>query len=160
MQAPMLECIDFTPVWVPPLARFLAAIDEAGETAQFSPHARDEETLNRLASSPRLDIHCLLVEGGNVFGYGLLRGWDEGYTTPSLGIAIHPHARGVGLGNFMMSYLEMLAMRRGASHVRLRVLRANTAAISLYSTRGYEWSNDPIRDDLMIGMKALHTRHA
>jgi [ribosomal protein S18]-alanine N-acetyltransferase len=154
-QAAMIECVDFTIGWVPALAGFLQAIDDAGEAGLFAPHARDETTLRQLATQHRRDVYCLLVEDRHVLGYGLLRGWDQGYDIPSLGIAIHPQARSSGLGRLLMEYLELMAARRGASHVRLRVLRTNAKAIRMYGARGYNWSDDPDRRELMVGMKPL-----
>jgi [ribosomal protein S18]-alanine N-acetyltransferase len=160
MQQAIVECVDFTPAWVPALGQFLAAIDDAGETGQFSPHARDEASLRELAIRHRLDVHCLLMEGGQVLGYGLLRGWDEGYEIPSLGIAIHPQFRAQGFGRFLMGYLELMAARRGASRVRLRVFRTNSTAIRLYGGLGYQWSDDPSRAELIVGMKMLQAGSA
>lgn len=157
---PIIECVMFRPGSERALQAFLEAIDEGGETRLFSPHASDMDTLKALATGAHRDIHCLLVEGSLTVGYGLLRGWDEGFVIPSLGIAIHPLRRGRGLGNFLMEYLELLARLRGSASVRLRVLRSNTAAIALYATRGYEWQADPSDENLLIGRKHLIVREA
>lgn len=151
----MIECIRYRVEWVAALQMFLQELDRAGETAFFSPHPADEKTLHGLATRPTANVHCLLVEEKRVVGYGLLRGWDEGFEVPSLGIAIHPQRRSEGLGNFLMGYLEYQAVRRGAVSVRLRVFRQNTAAIALYSARGYEWVADPGNRDLLVGNKPL-----
>jgi len=151
----MIECIKYRVEWVTALQVFLQELDRAGETHFFSPHSADEKTLHDLATRPTANVHCLLVEEQRVLGYGLLRGWDEGFEIPSLGIAIHPQCRSEGLGNFLMGYLEFLAARRGAASVRLRVFRQNAAAIALYSARGYEWAADPGNEDLLVGDKPL-----
>lgn len=152
---PIIECVAFRSGWERGLQAFLEALDRGGEAHFFSPHASDLKTLEALATGPRQDIHCLLVEGSLVVGYGLLRGWDEGFEIPSLGIAIHPLRRGRGLGNFLMGYLELLAALRGSASIRLRVLKSNTAAITLYSARGYEWQPDSGDESLLIGRKHL-----
>ena len=156
---PIIECVAFRSGWERALQAFLEALDRSEERF-FSPHASDLETLEGLAAGPRKDIHCLLVEGPLVVGYGLLRGWDEGFEIPSLGIAIHPLRRGRGLGNFLMGYLELLAALRGSASVRLRVFKSNTAAIALYSARGYEWQPDSSNESLLIGRKRLIAREA
>lgn len=152
---PMIECVRYSVEWVAALRVFLDELERAGEAAFFSPHPADEKTLHDLAIKPTADVYCLLVEEQRVVGYGLLRGWDEGFEIPSLGIAVHPQHRCEGLGNLLMGYLEFLAARRGATSVRLRVFRQNTAAIALYSTRGYEWMADPGDGDLLVGHKHL-----
>lgn len=157
---PIVECVRYRIEWVAALRKFLQEIEHTGETAFFSPHPADEKTLYDLAARPTTDMYCLLVEERQVVGYGLLRGWDEGFEVPSLGIAIHPQRRSEGLGSFLMGYLEFLAVRRGATAVRLRVFRQNTAAIALYSTRGYEWVADPGNGDLLVGHKRLRAEAA
>jgi ribosomal protein S18 acetylase RimI-like enzyme len=72
----------------------------------------------------------------------MLRGWDEGYEVPSLGIALHPHAQGQGLAHLFMDFLHVAARRRGAKKIRLRVYRDNKSAITLYRSLGYELTED------------------
>ena len=151
----MIECVRYRVEWVAALQMFLQELDRAGETVFFSPHPADGKTLHDLAVRPTANVYCLLIEEQQVVGYGLLRGWDEGFEIPSLGIAIHPQRRSEGLGNFLMGYLEFLAERRGAASVRLRVFRQNAAAIALYSMRGYEWTADPGNEHLLVGHKPL-----
>ena len=83
----------------------------------------------------------------------LLRGWDEGYSVPSLGIAIHPVARGQGLGTLMMEYLHFLARQRGAITVRLRVHVENLRAIQLYQALGYAFVTEG--DEYIVGKLQL-----
>lgn len=155
MAAPVIECISFGPGWELELQAFLLALHQGGESRFFFPHPADLATLSELATRQRQDLHCLLVDDRRVMGYGLLRGWDEGYAIPSLGIAIHPQARSMGLGSFLMEYLETMAARRGAAAIRLRVRKENLAAIGLYSHRQYQFSPDPGDDDLLVGLKSL-----
>ena len=44
----------------------------------------------RRCSYQGLDPHYADYCSGEVAGYGLLRGWDQGYAVPSLGIAVSP----------------------------------------------------------------------
>jgi ribosomal protein S18 acetylase RimI-like enzyme len=151
----IIECIDFRPGWEAGLGEFFGAIKASGELAFFNPHPHDPDTLRRIAGRTGADLHCLLVEGRAVVGYGLLRGWDEGYPVPSLGIAVHPNLRAIGLGSVLMEYLEMMAAHRGATSVRLRVMRDNAAAVSLYSRRGYRLEPDAVDGGLLVGLKPL-----
>jgi ribosomal protein S18 acetylase RimI-like enzyme len=68
----------------------------------------------------------------------MLRGWDEGFSIPSLGIAIDPSARGLHLGRAFMHFLHFVAKRRGCSLVRLTVSQTNHSAIKLYEGLGYK----------------------
>jgi [ribosomal protein S18]-alanine N-acetyltransferase len=127
------------PDWERPLKRFLEALEAVGEQRFFQPHPFTAEAVARLARHTGKDLYCVMVENDKVLAYGMLRGWDEGYEVPSLGIAVHPEARRRGCGRQMMGWLHDAARKRGASRVRLRVLADNLAAVSLYENLGYRF---------------------
>ena len=91
---PCLELVRLAPEWQEALQRFLLDIKDCGDDVFFSPHLTDIDLIRSLAERDSKDMFYLLVEQEHVLGYGLLRGWDEGYQIPSLGLAIHPSARG------------------------------------------------------------------
>lgn len=150
-----MELTKMGPEWVVPLKDFLDAIESRGEGKYFSPHAADEENLRARAAYQGQDVYLLLVEERRVLGYGLLRGWDEGYAVPSLGIAVHPSVRGAGFASALMVFLHAQARYRGASKVRLRVHAENQRAISLYIRLGYTFTPDNDRDGYLLGFKDL-----
>lgn len=152
----VLEFVTLTPAWAKRLVLFLQALEENGDEHFFSPHPTTYAAIDALARDADKDLYCLLVEGESVLGYGLLRGWDEGYEIPSLGIAIHPSARGLGLGKLVMHFLHVSASRRGAMKVRLRVRKNNRIAVKLYEDLGYVLEED--KDDYLIGFKSLPGR--
>ncbi len=121
----------------------------------FYPHPADDITIDRIANYKGKDLYYLLVEDEKILGYGILRGWDEGYQTPSLGIAISPCVRGSGLGTLLMNFLHVAASRRGSRKVRLRVLKNNKKAISLYKNSGYVFKKDIKQPDYLVGFKIL-----
>lgn len=125
---PQLQC---------PLADFFHSLKQMGDDKHFHPHAFDHATAQRLAHYNGMDLYYAVVDGERILGYGVLRGWDEGYDVPSLGIAIHPEARGTGLGKLLMQFLHAAARRRGATRVRLKVHPDNTVAVKLYQELGY-----------------------
>lgn len=150
-----IECIAFRPGWEGGLAHFFAALDEGGDGAFFHPHRWDKSTLRALARGTGDDLYYLFVQSRNVLAYGLLRGWNEGYAIPSLGIAVHPSARSTGLGSLMMEYLEVMARHRGAPAVRLRVHKVNVHACNMYMRRGYHLTLDEGDERLLVGLKAF-----
>jgi ribosomal-protein-alanine N-acetyltransferase len=135
---PPLECRVLCVEWKQPLMDFLCALQEAGDSELFHPHAFTEEAIENVINQVRKDVYCVLAEGQQILGYGMLRGWDEGFEIPSLGIAIHPSARGTGLGRVLMHILHASARRKGATRVRLRVKPENTRATKLYEDLGYQ----------------------
>jgi ribosomal protein S18 acetylase RimI-like enzyme len=122
---------------VPSLARLLRAISDAGDDVWFHPHSFSIEALDDLARSPGFDLYFVAIDGEAAVAYGLLRGWNEGYTIPSAGVAVGPTDRGRGLGRMMMDHLHAQARARGAQSVRLRVAPGNQQAMRLYTQLGY-----------------------
>lgn len=135
------EVLEFRHVsadWERPLSDFFEVLEINGYSRFFHPHpfTRAEAT-KRCAYSGR-DLYYIAVLGRQIIGYGILRGWDEGYDVPSLGIAIHPQYHGRKLGSAMMQFLHSAAKVRGAKRIRLKVYKANTVARTLYEHLGYE----------------------
>ena len=135
-----LEIRIVNPEWEQPLAEFFAAIRMSGEQ-YFHPHPFTDESAKTLAQYSGRDLYYLLVDGNTVLAYGILRGWDQGFEVPSLGIAVRPEARGGKLGELMMHLLHNAARRNGARQVRLKVYSGNTAARNLYSKLGYTFDS-------------------
>jgi ribosomal protein S18 acetylase RimI-like enzyme len=155
MPAP-IECVAFRPGWEDALARFFSDLNaKGGGDAFFHPHASDEAGLHGVARDIGDDLYYLFVRGREVLGYGLLRGWNEGYEIPSLGIAVHPSMRGTGLGRSIMDFLEAMARMRGASSIRLRVHKDNAIARGMYARRGYRLTPDGRDESLIVGIKSL-----
>src|ERR1043166_7563730 len=98
-----------------PLAEFFAHLRESADADRFHPHPLTSEAAQERARYRGRDVYCAAVVGRRVLGYGMLRGWDEGFAIPSLGIAVHASARGMGLGRALMHHLHAEARRRGSA---------------------------------------------
>lgn len=116
----------------------------------FRPHPLTPEEAGRIVGRAGRDLYAILVENGRAFAYGLLRGWEEGYEVPSLGIAVRTTAQGRGLARLMMSHLHDAARVRGASAVRLRVHADNLRARHLYESMGYYYAGDERGELVMV----------
>ncbi|MFK2879003.1 GNAT family N-acetyltransferase [Rhodanobacter hydrolyticus] len=150
-----IECLLLRPGGEVALARFFADLEVAGDDVFFHPHAGDVATLRAIAERPGKDLYVVFLEEGNVRAYGLLRGWNEGYDVPSLGVAVHPNVRTCGFGRLMMEYLEAMARYRGAPAIRLRVRKDNVRAIAMYGRRSYVMQPDAGDAQLLVGFKTL-----
>ncbi len=60
-------------------------------------------------------------------------------------MAVHPDARGAGVGGALLHHAEAEARRRGRSSVSLYCLTSNTRALALYERSGYRFVH---REDL------------
>lgn len=132
-----LECRSLSPEWKEPLSVFFCVLEQAGDDGHFHPHPLSAGEAERRVHYDGKDLYYVLVEGREVLAYGMLRGWDEGYEVPSLGIAVHPLVRGIGLGRAFMHFLHAAARRKGARKVRLKVHPDNVGAVKLYEDLGY-----------------------
>ena len=150
-----LRCRRLAPRHVHDLVGFLARLAENGDGRLFHPHAFTHQAVESLAAPGLDDEYHVLTAGrdGPVVAYGMLRGWEEGYTVPSLGIAVDGQWRGQGVGRRLVTHLHVIAAARGAATVRLKVYRSNTAAIALYRSFGYEFR--PFSDDAWLGLLNL-----
>ena len=127
------------------LAEVFSDIDETF----FRQHPFTRDEAERIANQAGRDTYAILVEDGRAVAYGMLRGWDERYAVPSLGIAVRTRAQGRGLGRLMMAHLHAEAGRRGATVVRLRVHPDNVRARRLYESLGYAYAGED-NDELVM----------
>ena len=132
-----LEFRRLSPPLRPGLAAFFEALADRGDGRWFHPHPLTAGEAARLCAYGGRDLYYAAVAGDSVLAYGMLRGWDEGYAVPSLGIAVHPAARGLGLARAFMGFLHAAAALRGAKRVRLTVYPDNAPARRLYERLGY-----------------------
>lgn len=141
------------PEWEEAFGEFLLALRANGDEATFHPHPLTSDQAASMARYSGRDLYYLVVDRGRVLAYGMLRGWDEGYEVPSLGIAVDPAERGHGLGLCLMHFLHFAARERGARAIRLTVSVANRSAIELYERLGYRF--EPIGEDELLGTLTL-----
>jgi len=126
--------------YIDSIVQFFEILKLNGDDAFFHPHPLEAEEVKRIVKSNRKDLYYIVVDGLKVLGYGFLRGWDEGYDIPSLGIAIHPAVRGSGLGKTFMLFLHTVGRLRGCEKIRLKVYKENISAVNLYKELGYCFS--------------------
>lgn len=135
---PALEFRRATPEHTPGLTAFFQRLAADSEASHFHPHPFTLAEAEKICGYSGKDLYLVATFWNQVLAYGLLRGWDEGYTIPSLGIAVDASTRGSGLGLSFMRYLHSAAASLGAETIRLKVYADNVRAKSLYEKLGYE----------------------
>lgn len=119
----------------------------------FHPHELSWGPLKNIILAKSRDFYGFFINNNEIIGYGILRGWDEGFEIPSLGILINKKHQGEGYGLKVMERLHQIAKDKGAPKIRLTVLKENHSAISLYKKIGYELSEKDKNN--LIGFKNL-----
>lgn len=132
------------------LRTFLRAVQKAGEETFFHPHPFTPSYVKTLSAKKTKDIYLLGHWNRRVLCYGMLRGWDEGYDVPSLGMAVHPDYRQMGLGRMMMLCLHANARLREAKSIRLKVYKNNISAAKLYKKLGYRMTR--LNNEELLGI--------
>lgn len=135
------------------LLDFFEILKANGDERFFHPHPLNAEEAYRLATYSGNDLYFVLRLKSKIVGYGMLRGWDEGYKIPSLGIALHPEARGKGFAKLFINFLHEQAAQREAKKVRLKVHKENRSAIKLYKSVGYKF--EYVEDENLVGFLEL-----
>jgi len=142
MSRQYLQIIKANEMWAEPLSIFFQWLKDSGETHYFAPHPFTKEMAQCIARYEGKDLYYLLVDDLEILGYGMLRGWEEGYEIPSLGIFIHPNVRKCGFGQLMMHFLHSVSKYKGAPKVRLSVHPENQDAVRLYEKIGYHFTEE------------------
>jgi ribosomal-protein-alanine N-acetyltransferase len=149
----VLEFCRLSPPLQTRLTAFFSALTASGDDRWFHPHPFTAEEAARLCVYEGRDLYYAAASQDAVLAYGMLRGWDEGYEIPSLGVAVHPDARGMGLARAFMGFLHAAAACRGARRIRLKVYPGNAPARRLYEGLGYQL--EPTAGDQWLGVLDL-----
>lgn len=136
------------------LKELFGRISSDPAAASFHPHPFTPEEAYRRATYTGRDIYAVMSFEGQAIGYGMLRGWDEGYAVPSLGIYVVTDYRGSGAARLLMDYLHLTAKLKGAQAVRLKVYPDNERAFRLYKSLGYQFQDHAEKGQL-VGLRAL-----
>jgi ribosomal-protein-alanine N-acetyltransferase len=138
-QVGLPECQVLRPGHASALTSFFDRLRAHGIDKFFHPHPLTADEASKRAAYRGLDFYCVLAQDAAIVGYGMLRGWDEGYEAPSLGIVVDPSVQGRGYGRLLMEFLHATARQRGSSRIRLKVYPDNLRALALYRSLGYEF---------------------
>jgi ribosomal-protein-alanine N-acetyltransferase len=135
------------------LIELFREIEKDALSINFHPHPFTRSHAIKIANNYNKDFYLGLFNDNKMLGYGMLRGWNEGFKIPALGIYIRSAYRGTGLSTFFMNEIHRFAREQSALKVMLKVYPENTAALMLYKKMGYEF-NQKI-DNQIVGYLSL-----
>lgn len=130
-----------------PLGDLFVELADDPDSVHFHPHPFTRGEARRIAEQTgnRRDLYFAAFLDARLVGYGMLRGWDEGYEIPSFGVAVRLGHRGLGIGRRLLRHAVALARRRGAHRMILKVHPENESARRLYASEGFTF--DPVAVD-------------
>ena len=139
------------------LGELFVGLAAGPEAEQFHPHPLTADEARRIAdgSATRKDAFFAAFLGDRLAGYAMLRGWDEGYSIPSFGVAVGAPYRSAGLGRSLLRYAIELARERGAATLMLKVHLDNPSARDLYESEGFVFQEIPEDPRQIKGLLAL-----
>ena len=119
----------------------------------FHTHPLTAEEAQKRAAYRGLDFYCVLVLGDAVVGYGMLRGWDEGYEVPSIGVVVDPSVRGRGYSRSLLRFLRATARQRGVNRLRATVDPDNIKMVAHCRMLGYVFES--LENGKLVGFRPL-----
>ena len=161
-QAPRAEEVTVRPLGpadLAELARFFRRNDLPAVTAQFHPFPLTEERARLIACATHRDEYVAAFSGeGRIVGMAMLRGWDEGFEIPSLGVVVDVARQGRGIGRRLCEWAVGRAREKGCRSVRLTVQPGNAPALKLYRSLGFRRVSREVTDldgERIVMMKVL-----
>ena len=135
-----------------PVERAFATLDADPDTRRwFHPHSLTASEAQQVCCYSGWDLYLGAFLGAEMVGYALLRGWDEGFSVPTFGVAVIPEQRGQGVGDALASAAIDLARAKDAEEVLLHVNPSNRLATRWYERLGFLPSH--MRDDGLVAYR-------
>lgn len=134
--------------------REIAKFFDENQEEYFIPHELSYEGFVKELLKNYKDYYVFIRSYGDIIAYGMLRGWTEGWTMPSLGIMVDKNNRKSWVARAMMDHLHMVAASRAARKVRLTVFKYNLPAVNLFKSYDYILTDD-INPLKYLGIKKL-----
>ncbi len=135
------------------LSRFFERLRSQKVETFFHPHPLTAEEAQKRAAYQGRDFYCVQVLEGEIIGYGMLRGWDEGYEIPSIGVVVDPSVKGKGYGRSLMKFLRAAARERGANRLRATVNPDNVKMVAYCRSQGYVFQD--LENGRLVGIRPL-----
>ncbi len=130
------EIAPLTPLDAAELSRILAA-SRPEYVTHFHPFAFDEQSVRQQLERARRDRFWGLRCGGELAGFFMLRGFDEGYERPAFGVFIAEHFAGRGLARRALNASIKWCEETGVREMMLKVYRENATALRIYEEAGF-----------------------
>jgi RimJ/RimL family protein N-acetyltransferase len=103
----------------------------------FTPFSFDIESINNILNKAIKNVYFGIYVETDLAGFYMLRGFDEGFETPSYGVWISPDFSRIGLAALTLRHCIAVCKLNGIKKVMLKVHPDNLAAKLLYEGWGF-----------------------
>lgn len=103
----------------------------------FTPFDFSRAIISRMICSRKQDVFMGMFWQGELVGFFMLRGWDEGYEVPAYGVLIDEAHGGYGLATLSLRVAKAICKLNGSHRIMLKVHPTNTRARSLFERAGF-----------------------
>lgn len=94
----------------------------------FYPFRFEQHAISDILADQGQDVYMGMYWQGQLAGFFMLRGWNEGYRVPAYGIIIDGKYRGYGLEMVSLDVAKILCRLRGAEQIMLKMHPDNFSA--------------------------------
>jgi ribosomal protein S18 acetylase RimI-like enzyme len=129
------------------LSIFFRENDALEITNFFNPFLLTKEKAYELTHKKSLDKYYVAYLDGAIVGFSMLRGWEEGFKIPSLGIFVHKNYWRRGIGRKLVNYTIKQAEELSCDKIRITVYSENKGALKLYESIGFKKQKIEVRGD-------------
>ena len=143
-----------------PLSRLFRENNLTSISRNFHPFPLTTESASLITNQLHQNLYFGAFLEEIIIGFGMLRGWDEGFDVPSLGILVDHLHQHRGIGRLLTNYAISLAESKSCKKIRLSVYEDNLPAMALYSSIGFSelerkiiQINDETRNKIIMTMQ-------
>lgn len=133
----------------------MIATDPPAYYQYFTPFAFDAETLRKILQNAQYDRYWGIWHKEQITGFFMLRGFDEGYERPTLGIYISQSYAGKSLSQLAFAYTISWCKLNGISSMMLKVHPDNHHSYTVCLKFGFKQIGIDSQNDNIVMEKQL-----
>ncbi|XOV90877.1 MAG: GNAT family N-acetyltransferase [Bacteroidota bacterium] len=133
----------------------IMALDPPGYAKYFVPFEFSESSFYKIISQAVKDHYFGLFYDNKLIGFYMLRGFDQGYSTPAYGVFITEKYSKKGLGRLTLKHAIATCKLDGANKLMLKVHPENISAKNLYQSEGFTINGEDAKYNNLIMIKEL-----
>ncbi len=120
----------------------------------FIPFRFDLDTIKTILSNAKDDRYIGVFNNQLLIGFYMLRGFDQGYETPSFGVFINQTYSGRGLAKQSLEHALTFCRNNKIKKIMLKAHPENKVAVKFYKKAGFVSQGiDPVNNNIILEKK-------